>query len=114
MSIIQIFIVAFSIFALVRTFFQFRQGRLTRVWLAFWSAFWIIVALVGVLPKTTDIVARFAGVGRGADFVVYISLLIVFYLIFRLFIKIENLEREITLLVRKLALNKKEDKNEHE
>ncbi|MBI2475239.1 DUF2304 family protein [Candidatus Uhrbacteria bacterium] len=109
MSLIQIFILLFALFAISRTLRQFRQGALSIAWLIFWIVFWIVVGGVAISPQTTDVIAKLVGVGRGADFVIYISLIALFYLIFRLFGKIEDVEREITKLVRKLAVEE-EDK----
>ena len=61
--------------------------------------------MVAVLPQTADALARVVGVGRGADVVIYLSLIAIFYLIFRLYVKIEQVEGEITRLVRKLSLD---------
>jgi small membrane protein len=104
MTVIQILILFFVLFALGRAIIQFRRGRLPIGLLAFWLAFWFIAGAVAILPQTTDIAARFVGVGRGADFVLYISVMALFYLCFRLFVKIEDVERQITRLVRKIAL----------
>lgn len=105
MLLIQILIVAFAVFALLRTLHQFRQGRLDRRWLAFWLAFWLLVVVVVMLPQTTEIAARLTGVGRGVDLVIYLSIILLFYLVFRLFVKIEEGERQLTRLVRQLALS---------
>jgi len=104
MTVIQFFIIAFALFAISRAIIQFRQGRLPIGWFAFWLLFWILVGITVTLPQVTDIAARLVGVGRGVDFVIYLSLIGLFYLVFRLFIKIEDVEREITRLVRKLAI----------
>ena len=109
MTVIQLFILVFALFAITRTIFQFRQGVLTIAWLLFWIVFWIIAGFVAVLPQTTDVVARFVGVGRGADVVIYFSLVALFYLIFRVYVKIEQVEGEITRLVRKLAMDDIDD-----
>jgi hypothetical protein len=63
------------------------------------------------MPQTTDVVAQFFGVGRGADAVIYIALIGLFFLVFRMYVHIEAVEGEITQLVRKLALEdvKKDD-----
>ncbi len=110
MDVIQILIVVFALFALSRTVWQFKKGTLSFVWLFFWILFWLGVGFVAVLPQTADMVARVVGVGRGADVVIYVSLLALFYLIFRVYIKIEQVEREVTGLVRKLALDELEEK----
>jgi small membrane protein len=108
MSIIQGFIIVFALFAITRTILQFQKGAVTRAWLLFWILFWIASAVVAALPQTADTVARIVGVGRGADVVIYASLIAIFYLIFRLYVKIEQVEGEITRLVRKLAVDEVE------
>lgn len=110
--LIQVFIVAFALFAIVRTIRQFRAGRLKLGELLFWIVFWILAGVVALLPQTTSIVASMVGVGRGADLVIYASLLVLFYLVFRLFVKIEDTEREITRLVRKIAFKDWEEEEE--
>lgn len=109
MTPIQFLFILFALFAISRAFRQFRTGSLTILWLILWMIFWLAVGAVTLAPQTTDVLARFVGVGRGADFVIYVSLVIIFYLVFRLFVKIEGVEREVTELVRKLALEE-EDK----
>lgn len=105
MNIIQIFIIAFAVFAVSRATWQFRKGTLTIAWLMLWVLFWIVAGVVAVLPQTTDVLARVVGVGRGADAVIYLSLIALFYIVFRVYVKIEDVEREITRLVRKLAVD---------
>lgn len=104
MLVIQILIALFALFAIARAVSQFKAGRLPRGWLAFWVIFWLFVAIVVALPQTTEVAARFVGVGRGVDLAIYVSLVALFYLVFRLFVKIEEVEREVTKLVRKLAI----------
>ena len=66
----------------------------------------MVVVLV-FLPNTTQILADILGVGRGADLVVYLAIMALFYLQFKLFVKIESVEQEISTLVRKIALDEK-------
>lgn len=110
MSIIQVLIIVFALFAITRTILQFKRGAVTREWLLFWILFWAGAVTVAALPQTADAVARLVGVGRGADVVIYLSLIVIFYLIFRLYVKIEQVEGEITRLVRKLSLDDFEKK----
>lgn len=111
MSIIQMLIMMFALFAITRTILQFKNGAVTRMWLLFWILFWAGAGTVAALPQTADAVARLVGVGRGADVVIYLSLVVIFYLIFRLYVKIEQVEGEITRLVRKLSMDDLEDQS---
>lgn len=106
MTIIQILLVAFVTFALLGTVSRFRHGNLTSAQLILWTILWMTVGVVAVRPETTSILARYVGVGRGADLIVYLALLGLFYLQFRMFAKLETLEREITKIVRKEAIDK--------
>lgn len=110
MSIIQILIIIFALFAITHTFKQFRRGKLKLAWLFIWIIFWVAVGFVTFLPQTSDTFARVVGIGRGADLIVYLSLVVLFYLVFRLFVKIEDTEREITKLVRLIAIKDVEKK----
>jgi hypothetical protein len=111
MTIIQLLIVAFVLFAALRAIMKFREGNLRITWVIFWILFWFAAGVVAILPQTTDFAARFVGVGRGADLVTYASLIMLFYLVFRLFVKLEEVERQITRLVRKLSLEDLEDEH---
>ncbi|TAL51340.1 DUF2304 family protein [Patescibacteria group bacterium] len=110
MSIIQVLIIVFALFAVTRTVLQFKKGAVSRRWLLFWMLFWLGAGTVAALPQTADSLARTVGVGRGADVVIYLSLIVIFYLIFRLYVKIEQVESEITGLVRKLTMDELEKK----
>ena len=109
MLLVQVLILAFALFAIVRTWKQFRAGRLRKRELMFWILFWVTLSVAALLPQTTDVAARFVGVGRGVDLAIYTALIALFYLVFRLYVKIEEVERDVTKLVRKIALDKSDE-----
>lgn len=70
---------------------------------------WTAVAIAAVIPKFTDRVAQTVGVERGADLFVYIAVVFLLYAVFRLMHKHEQTQRQLTELVRKIALEKERD-----
>lgn len=105
--IIQLVLSIFIIFALSRVLMQVRNAKLSVGGFLFWSSLFIF-ALAGVLdPRITTFAAHFLGIGRGADVVLYVSIALSFYLIFRLSISLEETRREINELVRQIALGSK-------
>lgn len=101
---IQIILSFFLLFALSRVLLQMRKSNLTLQSFFFWAGVFL-AAFVGILdPKITGRLAFLLGIGRGADVVTYVSIALLFYLVFRLSIAIEDLRHEITELVRKLSL----------
>ncbi|OGH88484.1 MAG: hypothetical protein A3J93_04440 [Candidatus Magasanikbacteria bacterium RIFOXYC2_FULL_42_28] len=109
MYLIQILLVAFSVFAIFKTIQKFRVAQLSALELAGWSLFWFLVMVVAILPDSASALAKLFGVGRGADLVVYLALALMFYLLFRLNVRMEKMKREITILTRALGL--RADKN---
>lgn len=114
---IKIIIVLFAVFALSRVFLRFREKRVTLVEFLIWSVLWVGITVAAILPQTTTFIADILGVGRGVDAVIYLALLVLFYGMFRLYVKMEHIEQEITQIVRKVALRGETDQqqssNEH-
>ncbi len=107
MLIIQTILLLFLLYAVIKTIVRFRQHKLKFGWFLFWFALWILAGIVIALPETTSLLANLVGVTRGVDLIVYISLVLVFYLIFRILLKIEKIEQEITKVVREIAVRDK-------
>lgn len=77
-------------------------------------AFLILAAVVFVVwPDLTQNLAKFLGVGRGADLVFYISILIFWFVVLKLYSRVRSLEQKLTETIRKNAIEKveKEEKN---
>lgn len=101
---IQLLLSIFLLFALSRVILQVRSAKISVGAFLFWSALFIL-ALAGVLdPRLTSYVATYLGIGRGTDVVLYVSIALIFYLIFRLSISVEEVRREITEVIREIAL----------
>ncbi len=100
----QLIVIAFCLYAALRVWQKIKNRTLGKRWGAFWLVFWLGVGAVVALPWTTSLLAARLGVTRGVDLVVYISVIVLFYMIFRLTVKIEKLEGNITKLVREIAL----------
>ncbi len=105
-TILQIIVVAFAVFAISRAFLRFKDRKIAAMSFGLWSALWIAAIVVILLPGTSFFFANLLGIQRGADFVVYISIIALFYLVFRLYVKIDNVEKEVTKLVREIAISK--------
>lgn len=102
--LVQILLTVFLLFVLSRVILQLRSAQISIATFIFWGGLFL-VALVGVLdPRLTVVAAGYLGIGRGADVIIYLSIALIFYLIFRLSINLEETRREISELVRSLAL----------
>ncbi len=102
--IIQIIATVFALFAVSRVYLRFKERKLSSFSFVFWNFVWIAGIVAVFFPNLTTDFARMIGVGRGVDAVIYASLAVISYSIFRIYIKIEDVEREITEVSRKYAL----------
>ena len=107
-SSIMIVQIALSIFALGALTAVVRQVRAkhmrARTGVA-WLLLWIGVLVVSWWPDVTSVVAFYVGVGRGADLVVYASLALIFYILLRIVMRLEDMQHILTRLIRERALN---------
>lgn len=109
MNILQILVWVFILFAISRAVLRFREGTLTSKEFIIWDLFWIVAGIVFLFPNITNKIAKILGVGRGTDATIYVALLVLFYMIFRLYIKLEDLDHNITKIVRAIAINSKDN-----
>jgi hypothetical protein len=100
----QFVLLAFVVGALAKLIQSYRQRRLVPLDVLFWGLVWLGTASMIIFPDATSFLAHRLGVGRGVDLIVYLSLLVSFYLIFRLYVALARLEQAITALVRAMAL----------
>lgn len=110
--LIQIVLIIFVFLVILRLIARFRKKEINTKEFLIWLIFWIAAGLVAAWPKVSDIAAQYLGVGTGFNLLVALSILIIFYLIFRLFVKLEKTQKDISKIVEHIALEEFEDKKE--
>lgn len=88
----------FILYILVR----FRQSALQK---AFILCLVFIMFLMSLNPDWSTHIANFFGIGRGADFLFYISHLTLFFIVFAYYLKFKEMEARLARLVRHVAIN---------
>ena len=106
MEIIQIIIIIFAIFALSRVILRFKKRLIKPKEFVAWILLWIFVIILALIPGFIGRVASIVGIGRGTDVLIYSSILVIFYLVFKMYLRLEKIERDITKVVRKLTLGR--------
>lgn len=108
---IQILITLVSCYIIVKAFQNARKKNVSFSMAFVWSLFWIAMIVLVWQPQLTDTLAAYLRVGRGADAVFYLALVLIFYLLFKIFVRLEHMNTEITTLVREIAILEREQKN---
>ena len=81
-----------------------RVKKITPATFGLWVFVCLIVNFFAFAPKFSDPLAGFFGFGRGLDLLLVFGYALLVYAIFRLYVKIDELNRNMTELVRALAI----------
>jgi hypothetical protein len=108
MTRIQVFLLLFLFFAFFLYWKLFQNRFLNRLFLL--GAFLITVLFV-LYPSLSTRIANWLGVGRGTDLIVYLSIVILIFVLLMMYSKIKKLEETVTTLLREKVL--KESNNGH-
>src|SRR4051812_9848477 len=98
----------FALFAILRLVGRFRRRQAFFFELCFWLLIWGGVALVVFIPRKTDEFAHFIGVGTGVNALTFIAITGLLYAAWRLTARVQQLERDLTGMVRAQALDSAE------
>ncbi len=72
-----------------------------------WLLIWLGMVVIAWYPNSAQTAADILGIGRGVDLIIYSALAFLLLTIFRLTVKLEALQRDLTKVVRSKALEKK-------
>jgi hypothetical protein len=102
---LQALAIIFALFAWSRTLIRWKDHQINVSGFLLWSLVWMALGIAAVSPTTPRMLSKIVGVQRPVDVLIYGSIIILLYLMFRLYIKIEGNNFEITRIVRAMALS---------
>lgn len=109
-------IIALAIIAIfiVRLISQKRKQEIGQNEFLFWLFFWLAGSLAIIFIKQIDLLLSSLGFsGSGINFLFYLTVIILFYLVFKLRLSIAKMESNITKISRKISLDKSEEENKN-
>lgn len=105
----QIILLLLSIIGIALGIFRYRNESFSNSVFALWTFVWIIIIIVTLFPAITTHFANLFGISRGLDSVYIVSILFLFYIVFKLYNKIEQQKKRINELVSQLTLKENEE-----
>ena len=108
MILIQIILILVIVLIVFRLLYQLKNKAIGLSQFFIWLLIWLSAMVVIWYPNITTYLAGILGIGRGVDLVIYVSTVVIFYLMFRLLLRIEKIERDITKIVREEAIDRHE------
>ena len=108
---IQIIGIAIGFLIAFYTRVLYKKGQFKRKDMFIWSFVSIIIFLAAIFPTAlANFLNLFTNISRGLDALVVIGLLGAYAMIFHVYIRNQESQRQITELIRKVAMKNKEKK----
>jgi len=102
--VIRIIIWAIGLLVLSRIVLSYENKKISLGQMFLWIAIWVFVIAFTTWPFITDQLAHYVGVKRGTDIALFIAVILLFYLVFRVYTKLVDIESEITEVVKGVAV----------
>ncbi|MBL7053801.1 DUF2304 domain-containing protein [Patescibacteria group bacterium] len=106
MILIQAFLILFILFIVFKLINKLKNNQIKITAFLGWLVFWILSLVIIIYPESSSYFARILGVGRGVDLIIYLAIILLFYFIFYITIRLRVIEQQITEIVRKISLMK--------
>lgn len=106
--IIEVVGFVFSIFVLSRVFLRFREGKISAGMFLVWTAVWFAVIVFIIDAESFTSLSNIIGIQRPLDLALIAGLILCYYLMFRIYVAVEDIRSDIAKVARQVALSEKE------
>ncbi len=105
------FVIASKIFAIIlagivisKSYVAFRARAESLQMFIFWIATWTMIVLVALFPSIIDILMSFGSGRSGVGTFLGMALVFLFFVVYRMYVKMERIEQNLTKTIQDLAL----------
>ena len=113
MLLLQILLAIIIGLIIIRLFLELKKNEISLLTFSIWLVFWLGALAISLFPNLSSILARLLGIGRGADLIIYFSLILIFYFIFSFEVRVRGIDQKIDQVVRALSLAEKDKKDDY-
>ncbi len=102
---VQFFSTILAVMVIAKSYTDYKRHNESLVVFVFWSVTWIGVTTIALFPEIINLTLNRVGSGTtGIGTFLGMGLVFVLFVVYRLYVKMERIEREITKLIKDLAL----------
>lgn len=100
----QIIVPFLSILAVIYAWNLVMRQKKTLWEALLWTVFWALIALIAIYPGSLSYLAAITGIKSRENAVIFTSIGILFFMVFYMIIRLEELEQRQTRMIRGMAL----------
>jgi hypothetical protein len=101
-NIAAVFSLILAIIAISKSYVDFRARRESLQMFVLWTVMWSGIVFVALFPSVIDVLLR--GNRAGVGTFLGMGVVFVFFLLYRVYARVERMEQKITALVQEVAL----------
>jgi len=103
---LSIIVLVLAAIMVVSAIVQFHRKKITASWALFWSGLWVLGTAAVFFTGLLDQIGNYLIGSTGSQLVLYTAVLVLFFLVYRLFLTAQKLNESISKLVEELAKKK--------
>ncbi len=107
----EIIVIIFAVFALSRAVLRYKDSAISAKELVFWILIWLAVIVLILVQDSLWFLTKIISIGRPVDLIIYASIVLLFYLLFRIYVKVDKMEQAITTLTREISIKRAKKRN---
>src|SRR5262245_20283397 len=101
----KILAVFLAIIVVSRSYIDFRSRVESLKLFLFWAVTWLAIVIVALFPRVIDFLAESFGRGQtGVGTFLGMAMVFLFFLVYRIYAKLERVEQMLTRTIREMAL----------
>jgi small membrane protein len=107
----KVFSVILAVIAISKSYVDLRARSESVQMFIFWVVTWTMIVLVALFPAIIDVLIATSGYGRtGLGTVFGMGLVFLFFVVYRIYVKMERVEQKLTKTIQELALKDQVDR----
>lgn len=103
--LVQLFSTILAVMVIGKSYTDYKKRNESLVVFIFWALTWLAIVFFAYFPQTIDLISqRFDGQTSGVNRVIGLGLTFLFFIIYRVFVKAERIERQLGQLIKQGAM----------
>lgn len=107
----RIFSVLFTLLVAIKSYLDFRAKRESITMMVFWVATWVAISTIAFFPQLIDSFLGSPKTRAGVGTVLGIGLIFIYFVIYRVYVKADRLEKQLSKLIRESSLKNNDAKS---
>lgn len=114
MTLMQYALIVLGSLGMLNLFVQLSKKNIEVSHSIKWFVAWMSMIVIAIEPEIANRLANLFGIGRGADLIMYGAFIFLFFLIFKILLRLNKMDKQISKLVTHIAVKdaKKNHNNE--